>query len=103
MCTAPGRIRAIPEAGFDNQPYPFGTHREQVRLHVETAQAAITTWLACQYEGGLEELVAPEVTEETLASIRAENPHQNEVWPPSMDYLRHLLIDLRVQASWAQP
>ncbi|MFI6448533.1 hypothetical protein [Kitasatospora sp. NPDC050543] len=91
------RIRAIPEAGFDDQPYPFGVHREQVRLHVETAQAAITTWLACQREGGLEELVAPEVTEETLASIQAENAHQNEVWPPSLDYLRNLLIELRVQ------
>jgi hypothetical protein len=93
------QIDAIPEAGFtDAGRLHLGVHRDLVRLHLETAQESITTWLACQHEGGLEELVAPEVNEDTLTAIRQQNPDKDPVWPPSLDYLRALLIQVRLQS-----
>ncbi|MFB8267497.1 hypothetical protein ACFC96_12900 [Streptomyces sp. NPDC055955] len=38
------------------------------------AQEAVSTWLACQHEGGLDALIEPEINEEKLAEVRAENP-----------------------------
>ncbi|MFI1586147.1 hypothetical protein [Embleya sp. NPDC020630] len=82
------RIDAIPDPGSDDNPYPLGVHRDLVRLHLETAQEAVTTWLACQREGGLEELVAPRITEAELTAVRAQNPDHDPPWPASLDELR---------------
>lgn len=73
-----------------------GVHRDQVSLHLEIAQDAITTWLACQRPGGLEELVEPEITYEVLEEERALNPHAEPPWPRSLDHLREQLIQLRI-------
>ncbi|MFF3403530.1 hypothetical protein ACFYW6_34175 [Streptomyces sp. NPDC002659] len=89
-------LQSIPDAGGDEQPYPFGMHRDLVRIYLQTAQEAITTWLACQKEGGLEKLVKPEITEENLASIQAQNEGHEPPWPPSLEYLEALLIDSRI-------
>ncbi|MFC8538918.1 hypothetical protein ACFUJY_34045 [Streptomyces sp. NPDC057249] len=37
-------------------------HGDLVAFHVREAQRAVETWLACRREGGLDELVEPEVT-----------------------------------------
>lgn len=89
-------LQAAPEAGGDEQPYPFGVHHDVVRIYLQTAQEAITTWLACQVEGSLEELVNPEITEENLTSIQVQNPHREPPWPPSLEDLRALLIQDRI-------
>ncbi|MFE5326147.1 hypothetical protein ACFRCG_07105 [Embleya sp. NPDC056575] len=92
------RIDAIPDPGFDDDDrYWLGVHRDLVRLHLETAQEAITTWLACQREGGLEELVEPGVTDAELAAVRAQNPTHDPPWPASLDELRAVRIWSRVQ------
>ncbi|MET7765710.1 hypothetical protein ABZS71_28200 [Streptomyces sp. NPDC005393] len=91
-------VQSVPEAGGEEQPHPFGVHRDLVRIYVQTAQEAITTWLACQEENGLEELVKAEVTEENLASIQAQNEGKEPPWPPSLEYLQALLIESRIVA-----
>ncbi|MFF0043628.1 hypothetical protein ACFYRG_47015 [Streptomyces mirabilis] len=92
------KLQDIPEAGGDQQPHPFGVHRDLVAIYVRTAQDAITTWLACQREGGLEELVRPHVTEETLADLRSQTQHHEQPWPQSLKELRELLIDAELTA-----
>lgn len=86
-------VQGIPEADSEQQPYPFGVHRDLVAIYVRTAQAAITTWLACRREGGLEELVRPRVTEETLADLRSQTQDHKPSWPQSLEELQELLID----------
>ncbi|GAA3832611.1 hypothetical protein GCM10022226_62350 [Sphaerisporangium flaviroseum] len=44
-----------------------GFHRDLIRLHVEMGQEAVRTWLALQREGGIEELIAPDLTGDRLA------------------------------------
>jgi hypothetical protein len=44
-------------------------------------------------EGGLEELVRPHVTEETLADLRSQTQHREQPWPQSLDKLQEILID----------
>jgi hypothetical protein len=73
-------------------PLRMGVHRDLVELHVQTAQSAISTWLACQREGGLEELVEADVSAEALAELRAQNPHDQPVWPHSLEHLQEVLI-----------
>ena len=75
---------------------PFALHGELATLYVTEAQAAITTWLALRREGGLDALVAPEVSEEELARWRAENAHQEEVWPRDLDHMRELALEFRI-------
>jgi hypothetical protein len=87
------KLQDIPEAGGDQQPHPFGVHRDLVAIYVQTAQDAITTWLACQWEGGLEELVRPHVTEETLADLRSQTQHREQPWPQSIEEVQEILID----------
>lgn len=70
-----------------------GVHRDLVKLHIETAQRAIRTWLACQREGGLEELVAQDVTKEHLAEIREASGHDVA---DSLDKFEELLIGVRL-------
>ncbi|MFD9865009.1 hypothetical protein [Streptomyces alboflavus] len=87
------RLQDIPEAGSDQQPHPFGVHRDLVAIYLQTAQDAITTWLACQHQGGLEELVRPHITEENLADLRAQTQHREQPWPQSLEELQEILID----------
>ncbi|KUF19262.1 MULTISPECIES: hypothetical protein [Streptomyces] len=75
---------------------PFALHGELATLYMTEAQAAITTWLALRREGGLDALVEPEVSEEQLAQWRAENTHQEEVWPRDLDHLRELALEFRI-------
>lgn len=75
---------------------PFALHGELATLYMTEAQAAITTWLALRREGGLDALVEPEVSEEQLAQWRAENTHQEEVWPRDLDHLRELTLEFRI-------
>lgn len=64
-----------------------GFHRDLVRLHVEIGQEAVRTWLALQREGGIEELVEPELTDEKL-------PELQEKWETtSRDEIREYLIE----------
>ncbi|WP_245794032.1 hypothetical protein [Streptomyces pini] len=74
-----------------------GVHRDLVRLHLQEAQDAVATWLACQREGGLEQLIAPDVTETHLEQLRAQATHREEPWPASLEMLRDMLIQLRIQ------
>ncbi|MEU4516889.1 hypothetical protein AB0G05_46030 [Nonomuraea wenchangensis] len=73
-----------------------GVHREIVKLHLETAQSAITTWVACQREGGLEDLVAPNVTVENLTHLQEQQPDRDPVWPASLEEYREILIEVRI-------
>lgn len=86
-------VQDIPEPDSEQQPYPFGVHRDLVAVYVRTAQGAITTWLACQREGGLEELVRPHVTEETLADLRSQTQDRKASWPQSLEELQEILIE----------
>lgn len=70
-----GLLADIPQWEYDTAHHREGIHRERIRLYVESGQRAIETWLACQHPGGLEDLVAPDVTEERLRELRQANPH----------------------------
>ncbi len=75
---------------------PFSLHGELATLYVTQAQSAITTWLALRREGGLDELIEPEVCQARLAQWRSQNTHRNEVWPRDMDHLRELALGIRI-------
>lgn len=74
----------IPEPEFEHDT-PFskeaapGFHREEVRMHVERVQEAARTWIALQsldsYEA-LEELVAPELTDEAYKYFVEHSNHE---------------------------
>ncbi|WP_063760558.1 hypothetical protein [Streptomyces sp. NRRL S-241] len=74
----------------------WAMHGDLVEFHVREAQQAVATWLACGREGGLDELVETEVTEERLAKERADNAHREEVYPRDLDHLRQLVLWLRL-------
>ncbi|MFD6876940.1 hypothetical protein [Streptomyces sp. NPDC060075] len=74
----------------------WAMHGDLVAFHIREAQQAIATWLACGREGGLDELVETEATEERLAQERADNAHREEVFPRDLDHLRQLTLWLRV-------
>ncbi|MFH8295433.1 hypothetical protein [Streptomyces sp. NPDC018059] len=52
----------------------WSMHRDLVSIHVQEAQEAVATWLACQREGGLDALIEPDITEENLAQVRESDP-----------------------------
>jgi hypothetical protein len=92
------RVRLHGLADYLDDHGPFeggrgGVHRDLVRLYIETAQRAVRTWLACQRDDGLEELVAPEVNDAHLAAFRAVNAHHLEPWPQSLEHLEYVLIE----------
>ncbi|MFB7215587.1 hypothetical protein [Streptomyces sp. NPDC056255] len=68
----------------------WSIHGGLVSLYVREAQQAVTTWLACRRDGGLDALVEPEVNEMRLAAIRSENSHRDEEFPRSLEHLREL-------------
>ncbi|MGR8012283.1 hypothetical protein [Streptomyces hypolithicus] len=70
----------------------FGVHRDLFKIYLREAQEAITTWLACCREGGLDELIDPEVTETRLAQLQADNAHRGDGWPENFKVLRELLL-----------
>ncbi|MFJ6805706.1 hypothetical protein ACIQRK_06615 [Streptomyces anulatus] len=69
-----------------------GMHRDLLKIYIREAQEAVTTWLACCREGGLEELIAPEVTEARLARLRAGNAHRDDGWPQDLEVLSEYLL-----------
>jgi hypothetical protein len=80
-----------------------GVRRDVVELHIEFAQQAIATWLAIQRPGGLEELIEPEITEDSLARFNAI-PGNSPV--SSLEEYRRLclgarLLDLRIVVDGA--
>lgn len=74
----------------------WAMHGDLVAFHIREAQQAVTTWLACSREGGLDELVETEVTAERLAQERAGNAHREDVYPRDLDHLRELTLWLRL-------
>jgi hypothetical protein len=70
-----------------------GIHRDLVRLYVESIQRATRAFLACQSDGGLEELVAPYINDEYLSLMRNINSDHPTPWPRSLKHLQKLLID----------
>ncbi|GAA1695586.1 hypothetical protein GCM10009733_108980 [Nonomuraea maheshkhaliensis] len=93
------RVKALANREAPGWPYRVGIHRDLISLHVNLAQRAIHTWLACTQEEGLEELVEPEVTEENLTMAQSHNPLQpcEPPWPRSLEHLREVLIDMRIE------
>lgn len=89
-------IRAREEERPPGWHFRGRVHREIVKLHLETAQNAITTWVACQRQGGLEELVAPDVTVENLTHLQEQQPDLDPAWPASLEEYREILIDMRI-------
>ncbi|MFE2147483.1 hypothetical protein ACFXA3_38130 [Streptomyces sp. NPDC059456] len=75
---------------------PWSLHGELATLFVTQAQEAVTTWLALRRQGGLDELIEAEATEEALAEMRAANADSDEVFPHDLAHLRELLTDLRI-------
>ncbi|MFI5868092.1 hypothetical protein [Streptomyces sp. NPDC051546] len=75
---------------------PWSMHGELVKNHISEAQRAVATWLACRCEGGLDQLIETEVSEEHLAQARAENAHQAELYPRDLDHLRDIALSLRL-------
>jgi hypothetical protein len=55
-----------------------GFHREDVRLHIEVAQATIKTWVALQTLGGIETLVGAELSDEHFRLFLDRNPMVRE-------------------------
>lgn len=85
---------AIPR-DYPSEGFHFGgVHRDMVRIHLEKAHAAITTWLACQRKGGLEEQVESEVTPERLAEFNELNAGTGR--PLDLDGLRDFLIGYNI-------
>lgn len=74
----------------------WAMHGDLVAHHIREAQQAVETWLACQREGGLDELVEPEVTAERLAEERANNAHREDVYPRDLEDLRQGILWLRL-------
>ena len=73
--------------------FRIGVHRDIVALYLDTAQEAITTWLACKRERGLEELVAPSL-ESDYESLAAELAGDGAL--PTREEVRDVLIASRL-------
>ena len=86
----------VRDAG-NTDDFPGEFHKEEVRLHIQTAQYAIKTWLALQspdsYEA-LEELVAGDLTQEAYAHFRENNTAEEVGW----DVFKDLVISVRVDS-----
>lgn len=74
----------------------FGMHRDLFKIYIREVQTAVTTWLACCREGGLDELIEPEVTEARLAQLKADNAHRDDGWPQNFDVLREFVLWTRL-------
>ena len=90
------RISAIPPSPTAELDGLGGVHRDLVTAHIETAQRAVRIWLACLREGGLEELVEPDVNESTLERWREWNPHSPQAAAMTLDEARGILIGLEL-------
>ncbi len=95
------RLTALADYRDDRGPirnHRGGIHRDLVWLYIEAAQRAVSTFLACQRDNGLEELVAPNINEGYLSMIREANPQDqdSEPWPRSLKHLEEVLIDNEV-------
>ncbi|WP_369198748.1 hypothetical protein [Streptomyces djakartensis] len=81
---------------LEGQEHPqargWSMHQDLVAIHLREAQEAVRTWIACQREGGLDELIEPDITEEYLAQVRQEN-----VDVRTLDQLRELEVWLRLE------
>ncbi|WP_328765354.1 MULTISPECIES: CGNR zinc finger domain-containing protein [unclassified Streptomyces] len=75
---------------------PFALHGELASLFVSEAQEAIATWLALRREGGLDELVETECTNEELAQWQAANGDREDTWPRDLAHMRELMLDLKI-------
>ncbi|WP_433355584.1 hypothetical protein ACQP25_17125 [Microtetraspora malaysiensis] len=94
---AADELQDIPDQGILWDAHSVrGIHRGIVALHLEAAQEAVRTWLACQDEGGLEELVEPHITDEWLQKLRQQNTDRDREWPESLDELRKFAISERI-------
>jgi hypothetical protein len=82
-----------PDAGDSLKSARGGIHRDLVRLFIESIQRATRTYLSCQSDGGLEELVAPNINDEYLNMMRQLNSDLPTPWPTSLEHLRKLLIE----------
>jgi hypothetical protein len=71
-----------------------GVHRDLVKLYIERAQRATNVFLACQSDGGLEDLVSPNLNDAYLTFMRSLNPQMQDqqLWPRSLEHLKTLLI-----------
>ena len=93
-------LSALAEYPDDRGPFDGahgGVHRDLVRLYIETAQRATTTYLACHKDGGLEESIAPNVNDANLGRWRRINSHHSKPWPRSLEHLQKLLIEEAVR------
>ncbi|MGV9594724.1 hypothetical protein [Streptomyces tendae] len=83
-------------ARLERQEHPqargWSMHQDLVAIHLREAQEAVHTWIACQREGGLDELIEPDITEENLAQVHTEDPNVR-----NLDQLRELELWLRLE------
>ncbi|MGW1642666.1 hypothetical protein [Streptomyces lavendulae] len=75
---------------------PLSLHRDVIRIYVREAQEAISTWLACRREGGLDALVELEMTDAELGKVRAQNPMWEGTWPRDLEELRSFRLGTRL-------
>ncbi|MFE1781028.1 hypothetical protein ACFW9F_00170 [Streptomyces sp. NPDC059506] len=73
------------------QRHGWSVHRGLVAIHLREAQEAVGTWIACQREGGLDELIEPDINEESLALVRKEGLDVRD-----FDQLREIELWLRL-------
>jgi hypothetical protein len=86
--------KAVPIEAPEKGAFINGHHRENVILHLRTAQRAIEIWTASQTEGGLEELAEEFVTEEALQHIRHDLPEHETLTDIQNIYIQDLLEEL---------
>ena len=87
----------LPDSEPISSEDPFnGFHKEEIRVHIETAQYAIRTWLALQspnsYEA-LEELVAPELSDEAYEHFKK---HSSPGGNKSRERFKELVLAVRM-------
>ena len=83
------RDQSIPE--FHSEESLGGFHREEIGLHIKTAQDSIKTWIALQTPGDLEVLVEPELTDENFKFFQQESTEEDRSW----DSFKSLVLSIR--------
>lgn len=78
----------------ENGKFINGHHRDNIILHLQTAQRAIEIWTASQAEGGLEELTEELVTEDALYQIQTDLPEHETLADIQDIYIQDLRDDL---------
>lgn len=86
--------KKIPVEAPEKWKFINGHHRENIILHLQTAQRAIEIWTASQTEGGLEELTEELVTEAALHQIWNDLPEHKTLADVQGIYIQDLLDDL---------